>query len=50
MTTRNQVQTPLNENIIPMLGAWANRFTMTTEEKGKEQFDVMRRGALQPLA
>ena len=44
MTTRNQAQTPLNENIIPMLGAWADRFTMTTEGKGKEQFDVMRRG------
>ncbi|WP_240386366.1 hypothetical protein [Asaia bogorensis] len=35
---------PLNENIIPMLSAWADRFTMTTEGKSKEQFDVMRRG------
>lgn len=32
-------------NILPLVGAWENRFTLTELKEGKTTFEVLRRGA-----
>ncbi|KXV36721.1 hypothetical protein [Gluconobacter albidus] len=46
MTTATEATQNIRENIVPLVGAWANRFTLTELDLGKDRppVEVIRRG------
>ncbi|GAP24016.1 hypothetical protein GLF_0898 [Gluconobacter frateurii NBRC 101659] len=44
MNTASEATKDLKEEIVPMLGAWAERITFAELEKNKKTVEVMRRG------